>query len=261
MTGRIGIIGVGHLARSLVAGFVRAGTPPAIVLSPRNAATSRLVAERFGATVAGSNAAVVEQSELVLLAARPADVIASAGGLPWRVDQTAVSLAAGIRLSALARAVAPAVAVRALATTAAEIGESPTCLYPDNAAARALFDRVGSVHAFPDESTYDAACVSGVVYSAFHVVLQHVAEWLEREAVPADEARLLAGSAVRAAAGMTMAHPERSLEQMVREFASPGTLTLAAVEALRTNGALRGLDDALDRALGLTRDIGRAAAD
>jgi hypothetical protein len=57
---------------------------------------------------------------------------------------------------------------------------------------------------------------------------------------------------------MALAHPERSLERMVQDFATPGTLTLAAVDALRTNGALRGLDQAFDRALGLTRDIGRA---
>jgi pyrroline-5-carboxylate reductase len=259
MTHVVGILGVGHLARSLVAGFARAGAPREIVLSPRNATTSRELARRFGANVADHNAAVVERSEVVLLSTRPADLIAAATGLPWRAGQTAISLAAGIGISALQRAVAPAVAVRALPITAAEIGESPTCLHPENAAARSLFGEVGSVHSFDDESTFDAASVYGVVYSTFHAVLLGVAAWLEGAGVPADGARALAGGSIRAAAGMVLARPERSIEEMVREFAGPGTLTLAAVETLRSNGALRGLDQAFERALESTREIGRTS--
>lgn len=260
MSETVGIIGVGHLARYLVAGFARAEAPPAIVLSPRNAETSRMLAERFGAAVAASNAEVVERADVVLLSTRPPDLLDAAAGLPWRDGQTAVSLAAGVALSGLARAVAPATAVRALPVTAAEIGESPTCLHPDNTAARALFERVGSVHAFDDEATYDAASIQGVVYSAFHAVVQSVAGWLDRAGVPADEARSLAARAIRATGGMVAAHPELPLEQMVAEFATPGSLTRTAVEAMRENGALAGIDDAFDRALARTRDIGEGTA-
>lgn len=256
----VGVIGVGHLARYLVAGFARADAPPEIVLSPRNAATSRMLADRFGAKVAASNADVVERADVVLLATRPPDLIEAATGLPWRDGQTAVSLAAGVALFGLSRTVAPATAVRALPITAAEIGESPTCLHPDNAAARALFERVGSVHAFDDETTYDAASIQGVVYSTFHTVVQSVAEWLDRGGVPADEARALAARAIRATAGMVAAHPELSLERMVDEFATPGSLTLTAVEAMRDNGALAGINEAFDRALARTREIGHDTA-
>lgn len=260
MNETVGIIGVGHLARYLVAGFAQADKPPEIVLSPRNAATSRMLADRFGATVAASNAEVVERADVVLLATRPPDLIEAATGLPWRAGQTAVSLASGVSLSGLSRTVSPATAVRALPITAAEIGESATCLYPDNDAARALFERVGSIHGFDDETTYDAASIYGVVYSTFHAVVQSVAAWLERSGVPENDARTLAARAIRAAGGMVAAHPELSLEQMVDEFATPGSLTLTAVEAMRDNGALAGVNGALDQALARTRGIGRDTA-
>lgn len=252
----VGVIGVGHLARYLVAGFAHANAPYEIVLSPRNAATSRILADRYGATVATGNADVVERADVVLLATRPPDLIEAASGLSWREGQTAVSLASGVALAGLSRTVSPATAVRALPITAAEIGESPTCLYPDNAAARALFERVGSVHAFDGEKTYDAASIQGVIYSSFHVVVQSVAEWLDRSGVPADEARTLAARAIRAATDMIATHPERSVERMVDEFATPSSLTLTAVQAMHNNGALTGINDAFDRALAQTRKIG-----
>lgn len=215
-----------------------------------------MLADRFGATVAASNADVVERADVVLLVTRPPDLIEAASGLPWREDQTAVSLAAGVALSGLGHAVAPATAVRALPVTAAEIGESPTCLHPDNAAARALFELVGSVHAFEDEKTYDAASIQGVIYSAFHAVVQSVGEWLDHSGVPADEAQALAAQAIGAAAGMIAAHPEQPLKQMVDEFATPGSLTLTALQAMRDNGALAGINEAFERALERTREIG-----
>lgn len=252
----IGVIGVGHLARYLVAGFAKADSPPKFVLSPRNALTSRMLADCFGATVAESNADVVERADVVLLATRPPDLIEAATGLPWRGGQTAISLASGVALSGLSRTVAPATAVRALPVTAAEIGESPTCLHPDNAAARALFQRVGSVHAFDDEMTYDAASIHGVVYSTFHAVVQSMAEWLNHNGVPVEEARAIAAQAIRAATSMVMAHPELPLERMVDEFAIPNSLTLTALETMRDNGTFASIHEAFDRALARTRGIG-----
>lgn len=257
----VGVIGVGHLARHLVEGYARVHAPFEIVLSPRNAATSRMLADRFGATIAASSAEVVRRADVVLLATRPPDLIEAACGLPWREDQVAVSLASGVALSGLRRAAFPATAARALPITAAQIGESPTCLHPDNAVARRLFECVGSVHAFDDESVFEAASIHGVIYSTFHAVMQSLAQWLARDGVPADDARELVARTIRAAGGMVTAHPELPLERMVEAFAIPGSLTLTAVEAMRGSGALSGINEALDRALAQARGIGRTTAD
>jgi pyrroline-5-carboxylate reductase len=253
--GTIGIIGVGHLTCCLVAGLMRSEHPPRIVLSPRNARRSRDLAARYGLDVAGDNAAVVEEASIVLLATRPPDLLEACKGLPWRARQTVVSVAAGVATSGIARAVRPATVVRALPIAAARIGESPTCLHPDNAASRRLFALLGTVHAYEDESTFDLASTYGVVFSVSHAVMGSLAEWFERSGLTSDEGRRLTAEAIRAAAGMVLAHPEKSLGSMVEDYATPGSLTTLALERLRERAVLDGLQASFDSVLSRCREI------
>lgn len=252
---KVGIIGVGHLAGYLVDGMMRCNPAPEIVLSPRGADNAKRLSERYGLTIAESNAAVVEHSDVVLLATRPLDLLDAVSGLPWREGQTAISVAAGVALSGLARSVAPATAVRSLPVTAAEIGESPTCLFPENTVARSLFGQLGSVHVFPDEETFDLGAMQGVVFSVFHAGIQTVAEWFENNGLDADTARSLTAAAFRATGGMVAKHPERRFDDMVSEYATDGSLTLTTLENLRAHGGLSAWPIALDAAYKRCREI------
>jgi pyrroline-5-carboxylate reductase len=119
----IGIIGVGHLAISMLDGFLRSGVPPQeLLLSPRGKA--RAFSERTGVPLADGNRDLVERSDIVILAVRPADAAAAVEGLPWRAGQTMISVCAGVALEKLQ--VSPARGVRAMPFTAAEINASPT---------------------------------------------------------------------------------------------------------------------------------------
>lgn len=242
----IGIIGVGHLAGYLVDGLMRNETPPKIFLSPRGTKNSRRLSERYGLSLSTTNAEVVEQSDVVLLATRPADLLTAISELPWRADQTAISVAAGVALNGLSRAVAPATAVRTLPVTAAKIADSPTCLYPDNAVARQVFELLGSVHVFEDERTFDLGSMHGVVFSVFHACIHSVAEWFEGNGLDPDTARALSTAAIRATCGMVNAHPDEDLGNMVDAYAPDGSLTLITLEKLKENGGLSAWHKALD---------------
>jgi pyrroline-5-carboxylate reductase len=242
----IGIIGVGHLAGYLVDGLMRSETPPRIILSPRGAENVRRLSERYGLVIAATNPEVVEQSDVVLLATRPTDLLKAISDLPWRSDQTAISVAAGVALSGLSRAVSPATAVRTLPVTAAKIAESPTCLYPENAAARQVFELLGSVHVFEDEQSFDLGSMHGVVFSVFYAGIHAVAEWFEGNGLDSDTARALSVAAFRATCGMVAAHPDEELGTMVDNYATDGSLTLITLENLRKNGGLSAWSTALD---------------
>ena len=114
MIGRLGIIGVGHLAGYLVEGVTRAAPGMQIVLSPRNLERSAHLAKRPQVTVAADNQGVVDSAVLILLATRPGDALAACQPLAFGRGQMLVSVAVGVPLAALEPAVAPAEAVRAL---------------------------------------------------------------------------------------------------------------------------------------------------
>ena len=253
----IGIIGVGHLASYMVDGLMKADNPPTIILSPRGADNSARLAAKYDLRIANSNDAVVEGSDAVLLAPRPGDLLDTITGLPWRDGQTAISVAAGVALSGLQAAVSPPTTVRRLPTTAAKICESPTCLFPENDVARAVFDLLGSVHVFDDEETYELASIQGVIFSVFHAGIQSIAEWMEETGLDKDPARELAARALRATGGMVLAHPENDFDHMVNEYATEGTLTRIALLELRKNGGLSGWPEALSASLARSREINR----
>jgi len=251
----IGVIGVGHLMSYIVRGWMRADPELEIILSPRNREVAQELSDAYGLEIAANNATVVKRSDIVVLATRPGDLLDAVSELPWRNGQIAVSVAAGVARSGLERACEPATVVRTMPVTAAEIGESPTTMFPENEDVRDLFERVGNVFAFKDEATFDLANAQGVIFSVFHAGIQSVAAWFEENGLSAGRARELAASAFKATGEMVLSHPERSFDDMVAEYATEGSLTAIALEALRANGGLDGWHDALDKVQARCREI------
>lgn len=254
MTDTVGIIGVGHIARYLVDGLMRSADPPAIVLSPRGRQQSASLGERFALAVAADNREVVERCNLVILATRPKQAIEAATGLPWRPRQVLVSVAAGVPLNALLRVAAPATCVRAMPISCAAIGESPTSIHPDEPTARALFQRVGSVYAMPDEAAFEAASVLGATYGWVHALIKETAEWTAAAGVPEAAARALVVEMARGAAGMVLARPDLDLAAMIETLATPGGITALGLEVLDDRGAWAAWRAALAAALARIRE-------
>lgn len=244
---RIGILGVGHLAGYLVPGLLR--QPGfAVALSPRNAEKAQALAARHGVAVAPDPAALVEASEVVLLAVRPAFAAAALEGLPWRAGQTLLSLCAGVPLEALAAA-RPAAIARAMPITAAALGESPTSLWPDLPAARAALAPLGPVVALPDEAAFESATVAAAVYGWLHALIGEMTAWQEAVGLPPETARALVAQTAKAAAAMVQARPEESIEALTRDLCTAGGITGFGLERLRAAEAFGPWRDACDAVL------------
>jgi pyrroline-5-carboxylate reductase len=251
----IGIIGTGHLAGYLVAGWRAAGPDLAITLSPRSVVKSADLAKRFGARVAPDNQGVVDAASVVVLATRPPDAVAACRSVTFRPGQLLLSVAAGVPLAALAEAAAPATAVRALPISCAAIGESPTLLYPDHAGARELLALLGTVHAFEDETTFTAASAITAWYAWLYALFGDAAAWAASAGVQEDVARVLVLETARGAAGMALAHPDESLPVMLSGLATPGGLTELGLGVLHAGDGLSAWPAALDAVLERLRRV------
>jgi pyrroline-5-carboxylate reductase len=261
---RIGILGVGHLGAYLVRGLISAGTAPGdLLLSPRGTATAAALAERHGVAVAPSNAAVVADSDVVVLAVRPGDAAAAVAGLPWTARHLLVSTCAGVRLDALRPSAAPAAVVRAMPISAVAIGRSPTTIFPDHPLARAVFSRVGEVLVLPDEEGFSVASVSAALYGWVHELIGRSVAWSAAQGLPEPLARRLQAQTFAAAAGMVLDAPDLPVDELVRRLATPGGITEAGLDSLRRHGTDEAWTAAQDaaferlRALGGPRDPSR----
>ncbi|MEM7635746.1 MAG: NAD(P)-binding domain-containing protein, partial [Pseudomonadota bacterium] len=122
MTTTIGIIGAGHLIKHMMPAMAK--TDSRFLVSERGRQTSAELADQYGVEVLSDNQAIVDRSELVIVAVRPFDAIDICKALTFADGQTVLSLCAGLPSSDLAPVIAPAELVMAMPVVAAQFSES-----------------------------------------------------------------------------------------------------------------------------------------
>ena len=252
--GRLGILGVGHLAGYLVSGLAQAGDAHTLLLSPRNQARSSRLATAFGVQVATDNRAVVSACDLIILATRPKDACGAVTGLPWRRGQLLISVAAGVSLARLSPLVEPAGVVRALPLSAAAIGASPTALFPEEARARALLAKLGSVHVLEDEHQFQVASVFGAYYAWLFAIAGEAAVWARQAGLNPQLALSLTTGCLGGAAAMMASAPDNDPRKTLQALATPGGITEAGLEVLQSRAGMAAWRQACDAALARLRE-------
>ena len=251
----VGIIGVGYLGECLVEGMAPSKTP--IVLSPRNAERAARLAKQFGCAVAKDNAEVVAASDVVFLATRPADIVATATGLPWREGQRAISIAAGIDLDAIQAAVGPALAVRSMPIASSRIGASPTAFYPPDALTEEVLSTFGTAHPVQTAEQFETASIFGAYYGWIYAFLDEVSGWAAKNGMDPVAGRELAARMTQSAAAAVIANSDRAPIDLLNDLMTQGGITAAGKRVLDATGALPHWSEALDSAAVRSRQISK----
>ncbi|MGI9415785.1 MAG: pyrroline-5-carboxylate reductase family protein, partial [Hyphomicrobiales bacterium] len=155
-----------------------------------------------------------------------------------------VSLCAGLALAELEPHVNGAALVRAMPIIAARYGESPTCMFPDNAAAKDVLSRCGPTIALRSEDEFDAASVSACYSSWVLGVMARLTAWSEQAGLAPDTARQIVTEMTRAAAIMARERTDCSIDDLVDELATPRSFTRIGYENLVTAQAFEPWNDA-----------------
>ena len=233
----VGILGVGHLTYHMVPGLAAGETALCIRLSPRNAERAGKLNARFGMDICSDNAALVNQSDVVLIGVRQFDAVDIIKDLPWQSRHTVISCCAGLSLGEIAPHVGDAMVVRAMPIIAAEYGESPTCIYPDNETATQVLSNCGPVIPLGSETDFNAATVSVCFSSMLFGVLARMVEWNERAGIEPETARQLVTGLTRSTAIIARERTDVTIDQIVDELATPGSFTLKGFDSLRESDA------------------------
>lgn len=233
--GKTGVVGVGHLAGAVLRGLMRARlSPDELLLSPRGLAAK--LSRAYGIPLARDNADLVTRSSVVLLAVRPADAPGALHGLPWRADHVIVSACAGVPADRLSAVAAPARIVRIMPVTAAEIGASPTVVFPDDAVVRPLLEPLGPVVAVDSEEAFEIATVHAAIYGWVQDLIGRSAEWSERQGLAPEAARRLSALTFVAAGRLVAEHSE-PVSELLRSLVTPGGITELGLGVLNERGA------------------------
>ncbi len=268
--GKIGFIGGGNMARSLIGGLIARGQPPASILvsEPNAELRSRLGAD-FNVEVHADNAPVAGAADILLLAVKPQVMrtVCEAIGKSRGGNAVVVSIAAGITAAQLdAWLGGGAAIVRCMPNTPALIGAGASGLFANAAcsasqreAAQALMSAAGVSAWIEDEALMDAVtAVSGSGPAYFFHLIEALQAAAERQGLPPQAARLLVLHTALGAARMAVEGDEdaATLRQRVT---SPGGTTERALEVLSEGGLANLIDAAVVAATERGRQLAAAA--
>lgn len=269
MSVKIGFIGGGNMARSLIGGLLAGGTPPDDILVAEPDPQQRDDIERgFAVRTSPSNDDVARQVDVVLLAVKPQIMRQVTGALADALDQRrhlVISIAAGIRLAHLERWLGPGIPlVRAMPNMPALVKSGATALVANRLAtsrqrseAESILRAVGLTLWLNDESLMDAVtALSGSGPAYFFLIMEALERAGEELGLPAETARLLTLQTAFGAARMAL---ETTTDSAVlrRRVTSPGGTTERALAVLQESH----IEQVFARALKAAHERSRELAD
>lgn len=264
----IGFLGAGKMATALANGLIKAQftTADRVIASDVIPAATEHFAAQTGARRAASNAAVVADSEIVILAVKPqqmAGVLAEIAPLITE-RHLVISIAAGIKLEAIASKLgANRRLVRVMPNTPCLVGASASgfaiggqATADDAKLVQTLLSTVGIAVAV-DEKLLDAVTgLSGSGPAYAYAMIEALSDGGVRVGLPRDVATKLAAQTLLGAAKMVLETGEHpgALKDAVT---SPGGTTIAGLHALEQGGLRGTLMNAVVAATNRATELGK----
>ena len=261
-TNKIGFIGGGNMASSLISGLIASGhSPQQIWVSDINPDTLKTLAAELNVNTSASNDAVVNEADVIVLAVKPqtlADVAKSIAPLIQQRKSLIVSIAAGISQYSLGNWLgADTAIVRCMPNTPALVLTGATALHANNkvsAEQRSLAENilrsVGIALWVENESELDAVTAVSGSGPAYYFLLMEAMEKAALElGLSETTARLLVQQTALGAAKIALESSE-SPEQLRKRVTSPGGTTQQAIETFQQGG----FTELVSKALHAARD-------
>ena len=245
---RIGFIGGGNMACSLVGGLIAGGIDATrISVAEPDASKRDELSTRFGITTSQDNGTVASDVEVLVLAVKPQVMRQVVTGLAATLHEPApllISIAAGVRAASMLRWLGqPLALVRAMPNTPALVRSGATALYASpevseeqRSRAESIMRAVGQTLWIDDEGLMDAVtALSGSGPAYFFLFMEALEQAAKELGLPPEAARLLTLETAQGAARMALSSDEGPA-LLRKRVTSPGGTTEAALGAFAEGG-------------------------
>lgn len=251
---KIGFIGAGNMASSIMNGLLNAGVVSIADLSISDHDTAKLRSwEEKGAFVTNDNKSVAEKSDIVVFAVKPNIMPIVLDEVKEIGDKLYVSIAAGITLDFVASKLGSGTKIiRTMPNTPAMVNCGMTVISPNSNVSEEekelvlkLFNSIGLALILPEKDLEIATAIHSSSPAYIYMMIDAMADAGVRYGLTKANAIKLAAKAVEGSAKMVLEtgiHPE----QLKDNVCSPGGTTIAAVCELERTGYRASLQQAID---------------
>jgi len=261
----LAFVGGGNMASAILGGLVAAGHPPGrVVVVEPHPPQADAVREKFGVRVEAAGGGALAGADIVVWAVKPQVFGEAAAPCAAHVARALhLSVMAGIRSDAIARATGSERIVRAMPNTPALIGQGIAGLFAraavtadDRAAIELVLAPTGETLWVAQESDLDAVTAlsgSGPAYVFFFIeaMMQAAADM----GLSPEQGRLLAQATFKGATALARASDEPP-EALRARVTSKGGTTYAAITSMEAAGVKPAIVAALRAAQARARELG-----
>jgi pyrroline-5-carboxylate reductase len=253
MIQKVAVIGCGNMGMAFANGFLQKGLiqKENLFLVQRNPEKANLLVANTGANVVPAIGAEVSEMDLVIIGVKPQDFAATALLLkPFLKDgQIVLSLMAGISCQTIINSLGTNAIVRAMPNTPCMLGLGVTGLYftdfIDNKTQghiNTLMASTGQSMVLTTESDIDVVtAISGSGPAYFYYIAQHMIQAGVQLGFTETSSRSLVLQTMKGALAL-MEASNIPLEQLIKNVASKGGTTQAALDTFEKNGVGAGIE-------------------
>lgn len=265
----IGFLGAGNMAQAMIRGMLEEEglKPEKIIAANRTPGKLQKLTEQFGIRTAGSNEELVEQSDILILAVKPQDLIAAIEPISqaFLADQIVVSLAAGVRMQTLEKYLPQCRIVRLSPNTPSLIsrGVIGYLLNDDGdqgleSTIEDLFAGLGQVFKMADEDQLEAMMVATSSGTGFlFELMMYWQDWILEHGFDAETARAMTVETFAGASILAGQNPQIALEELQNRVASRKGITAAGLQSMRELEIERALRISFEKAALRNSEIAR----
>lgn len=237
---QIGFIGVGKITNAIVEGLCTSSIEDTqIYLSPRNEANARRLAEKYAQVERlESNQQVIDRSDIVFIAVRPAVALEVLHTLVFREKQIVVSLIPLLKRTELLNAVAPATHVtRAVPTPTVMQHTGPILLFHSNDTVTQLFRHLGQPLEVTDEQQLHVLWTLTGLITPYYDLLHELSSWTIANGVDGTTANQYIAGLFQALSFAAQQESHINFKELAQHAETPNGMNEQAGREIREKGA------------------------
>ena len=264
-TYRLGFVGAGKLAGSVIRGLVRAKfcAPSEIIASEPNEQTRATLEKETGIKLTTENTEIAEKAEMIFIGVKPGMVLAVLKELRDKLqNKLVISLAGGVRIASMEKTI-HARFMRALTNTPSAICRAATGIArgsrttnEDVDLAKKIFGAIGVVVEIEESQIDIVTALSGSGPAFVYAIIDALANGGAKLGLDETVSNQLAIQTVLGAAEL-MRESKMSAEDLIKMVVTPGGTTAAGLAVMEKLGTSESLIAAVEAATKRSQEMAK----
>ena len=247
---KLGFIGVGKIATSVVEGIFKAKINiKEIILSPKNKNNARILKKKFTRIkIAKSNQEVLDKSSWIVLSVTPKVAKQILEKLKFKASHTVLNFISTIHNQQLKSVISPAKKIFKIAPLPMiKHNLGPIIIYPKNKIIEGFFNKLGKVIATSNEKENKKLWVMTSFMATYFEIFNTAHKWFLRKGINKNKSMEYLIHLFKALNNETIKNSNYSMDKMIKEFQTKGGINEELLNKAKKSGVFKNLNKGFDK--------------